>query len=144
MTKSITMSFLLFRLYHLHCTILKCHHVVNDVTFYTMLLPRSKCKAVVGSWTCRLWINWERCLWEAPSEQLGCVVRSQAHPSAAEQSLKTHSGNSDQTSRCHPYTTEVPQRHQQNYSGLCAIWFSAAVFFFYKMLAYNDIRVKLN
>lgn len=34
---------------------LKCHHVVNDVTFYTMLLPRSKCKAVVGSWTCRLW-----------------------------------------------------------------------------------------
>lgn len=33
--------------------ILKCH-VMNDVTFYTMLLPRSKCKAVEGSWTCRL------------------------------------------------------------------------------------------
>lgn len=111
-----------FRFYLICGWKVKCNHV-NDVTFYTMLLPRSKCRAAKGSWTCRLWSKFTRCRWEAQSGRLGCVPTSRAHPSVDGESLKTPCGSFglSVTSRCHLYITEVLQRHPLNYSGWCFI-----------------------
>ena len=108
------------RLYFLRVCKLKCHHV-NNVTFYTMLLPRSKCKAVKGSWTCRLWKNLKRCRCEAQRGRVGCVGTKQAHPNVADKNPKMHFGSFglSVTSKCHLYITEVPLRHPLNYSGWC-------------------------